>query len=498
MSRSGSSGTGGIRLRYSGIFIFAAKLSTTITGLIFMWILARFLPQSGFGGVYFISGILLYFTFPASVVPYWAAREIAVGKGGAKTSLAFNLLLSIPFFLGFLLLSPLLAAKGDVPTVALLAASPMVPLTFAISSFNNTVGVVRPAQLAGRDLAGDLVKIGFAVALVVVMKFGLPGAELSLSSAYVASAAYLYRRYREIEGQESRAEWRRALKWVALSWVTLLTGALSSFYAGADKLLLGLISEQQLGAYGAALLLSSQLSAVSGLSSALYPYVLRSGELEKGTRQVGDLTLMFSIPMLFGLLTFGRQLLSVLSRHYGVASLSLLPMLAAAYFITSSFYPLMDSVVLGSEKVDIAPRELRSSKFFGYLLLQALSLLVMLPIMWILALFYGALGMSVAVLAGAVLKLTGRFIIGKGKLKALFSPALAAKFITSSLLMSALLLILPSRGTMQVLLDVLMGAAVYFTVLIALDSGLRHTFVSGFRAFLRDEIASRHPIQSDL
>ncbi|MFP3219743.1 MAG: hypothetical protein RXR41_01090 [Candidatus Marsarchaeota archaeon] len=471
-------------LRYSGLLVFASKITTAFTGLYFMWILARNLTQQEFGGVYFINGVLAFFLFFSGVIPYWSSREVAVRKGGAYVSLLSNLFLSLPFTLVYLGLAGMFSAEGHVPYLAVLVAAPIISLTFLLSSTNGSINALNPASLAGTELAGDLLKIVLALFLVVSLKLGLVGAEASISAAYLASAVYSFRSLRKLAHENVMWDVRRVARWLSLSWLIAASSVVSYFYNGLDKFLLGLISEPALGAYGMALLLASQLNPVSSISTALYPHVLRAGgEDKKASRDLLALTLTFSVPMLFGLVFFSVPLLSVFSRKY--AQLSALPLfsLAAAYFISSTFFSFLDSLIYGGERVDIGVRDLFRSKFFQGFLMQLVVLAVMIPVMWEAGLKFGALGMSIAVLIGALLKLLGRLLIAGKRASGVFPHRTFFNSLVSASLMSAVLVCLPHGRSLLVIAEVFLGAAIYFGLMYLLDRQFR-----GYAFYVRNKL----------
>ena len=71
-----------IRLQYSGYVMFAAKLTSVATGLIFQFMLARAIatesPEYAIWGN--IGTLLPYFTLLAGIVPFWVMRCVTRGK----------------------------------------------------------------------------------------------------------------------------------------------------------------------------------------------------------------------------------------------------------------------------------------------------------------------------------------------------------------------------------------------------------------------------------
>lgn len=463
-----------VRLRYSGLVVFLSKVATAFTGLYFMWLLARNLTQSSFGGVYFINGTLAFFIFFAGVIPYWSTRDVATGRGGAYVSLTFNLVMSVPFLVMYVIMASYFAGQGHISDLALLAASPIIILTFTLSSMTSTINALSPQSLAGMELLGDIIKIVAAFFLVLSFRLGLVGAEISISAAYLTSVVYAYVKLRKIVHEKTMWDFQRIKKWLSLSWLVAFSAIISYFYGGLDKYFLGIISETELGTYAIALLLARQLNPVSSLSTALYPHILRAGgEDKKASRDVLALILIFSVPMVFGLIIFSSPLLSIFSKHYALVSKWPLLLLAIAYFISSSFFSFFDSLIYGSEKIELTSRQLFQSKFFQGLLMQATVLAVMAPVMWVLAVRFGAVGMAFAILIGSMLMLTGRIFIAGKRIRGIFPLDSFLRSVLSSIIMSFILLLLPRSHSYIIILDVFVAAVVYFASMYVIDKRVR-------------------------
>jgi hypothetical protein len=121
-----------IRLQYSGYVIFAARLISVATGLLFQFMLGRAIaaesPEYAIWGN--INTVLPYFTLLAGVVPFWVMRSVTRGKeGAAKTGFAINLIFALITTTVYLVIIPiflpmLLSEAGVVNPVAYL------PFTF--------------------------------------------------------------------------------------------------------------------------------------------------------------------------------------------------------------------------------------------------------------------------------------------------------------------------------------------------------------------------------
>jgi O-antigen/teichoic acid export membrane protein len=72
-----------IRLQYSGFVIFAAKMVSVSTGLIFQFMVARVLSEVEYDLWFNINDITAYFVLMAGVLPFWTMRFVARDKEGA-------------------------------------------------------------------------------------------------------------------------------------------------------------------------------------------------------------------------------------------------------------------------------------------------------------------------------------------------------------------------------------------------------------------------------
>src|SRR3990170_2334222 len=106
-----------IRLQYTGFVIFAAKLLSVATGLIFAFMIARSTTGPEYDLWFNINDVLAYFTLLSGVVPFWVMRCVARGKErAAKTGFATNLLISIISTIAYLASVPfVLSALGIAP-----------------------------------------------------------------------------------------------------------------------------------------------------------------------------------------------------------------------------------------------------------------------------------------------------------------------------------------------------------------------------------------------
>lgn len=73
-----------IRLRHSGFIIFAAKILSVVTGIIFTLMITRNTDQAGYGVWNNVFDVTAYFTIFAGALPFWIVRFVARGKRAQK------------------------------------------------------------------------------------------------------------------------------------------------------------------------------------------------------------------------------------------------------------------------------------------------------------------------------------------------------------------------------------------------------------------------------
>jgi O-antigen/teichoic acid export membrane protein len=85
-----------IRLQYSGFVVFAAKMISVVTGLIFQFLVAWSTSKAQYDIWFNINDVIAYFTVLVGVAPFWVMRFVARGKeGSTKTGFMTNLFVSV-------------------------------------------------------------------------------------------------------------------------------------------------------------------------------------------------------------------------------------------------------------------------------------------------------------------------------------------------------------------------------------------------------------------
>ena len=85
---------GGYGLRSTGLLVFAARIISAFTGLLFAVMAFRWLTPAGVGTWEVIVTIVTFASYPVGVVAFWATRDIARGRMVGRTAFTVGVLLS--------------------------------------------------------------------------------------------------------------------------------------------------------------------------------------------------------------------------------------------------------------------------------------------------------------------------------------------------------------------------------------------------------------------
>ena len=477
---------GGVRVRYSGLILFAGNLASFLLGFVFSVLIARNLSLEDMGVWFFLGSVLAYFEIVEKALPYWATRDSARGEMITRTSIFVNFLVSLPPTLLFMLLSPFFSSLIDAPLTVFLIGGLLIPLYYVSSAEVAVITALCPHLSGPRAIIIDAVKI---VLSLVLLGYGLPGILFAVVVANLVFIVYgwvVLRRWME-PGLKLKWAWRRLRHF----WLPLQRHIAGYVKQAADVFILGaMTSAVALSSYGIALTISRTFKAANSLTSAIYPKLIsKKGMLTmRELESVFKFQYMFTVPMLVGGLVLAPNLITIFGSKYLEGVPSLLILIPSGFMGTVS--NLLRNLVRGAERVDETlevgfGRLLRSRLFLA----EAASYLSMATIIAASILtipMIGAMGAAVARLSSDIISLTfftalySRVFPLKPALSGVFKPAAAA------LPMAVLLFLFPPVGSVQTLLWIVWGALVYFATLYLLDAEAR-----GLWRAARREVASR-------
>jgi O-antigen/teichoic acid export membrane protein len=468
-----------IRLRYSGLAVFGSRLFQILTGFIFTIAVTRNLTTHEFGVWQNIGDLQGYFTVFATALPSWQVRYLARGRREAgKTGILLNLLLSLPFAVAFLTLSPIFAKAFATSTIYYALAALQVVELYLIPSAEGLSQALKPQVLGYAQVLREIVKLGVAVPLIIVFKLGILGAIVAVAIMYGFDITYLLYNFKDLLKEKLRLE--LAKDWAKGSLFTLygtIAGRVGTFDA---LILITVVGVNARALYGAASVIGSLITYPIALSIGLYPRLLAGGG-RKEIETTIKTTYLFAFPMAAGAIIYAESFLTILNPTYTPAKTILTLIAVGAFF--ACFSSILDTVIYGLEKVDLSGKlifqELLKSNFFRlptiwYLLSSAYLIIVYLvtshashdPIGGTLRFITVNL---VFTLIGAVIRYRiSQRIIHYAIPKDLFKYSLAA------LVMAVVLYILPApKRIIAMFSAVSFGATLYFGILAIIDPEIR-------------------------
>lgn len=349
-----------ISLRKTGIVVFAARIASIFTGLVFLVMMTRSLSAQQFGLYEVITDIVAFSAYPAGLVAFWATRDIAREKMYGKTAIVLNIALSALGIGAYLVLSYFSAARvapSDLQT--LVFAAILVPASYLNQAANSVVQGHKPVVLGYAVIFSEASKLLVAFPLLVVYKVGIDGVILAVLAANLAQGISSGLLAGDALSKPVSVE--QGKRWLAHSWLPMMT-TLPLILSVADTYIASLAARGTVlvGHYQAAFSVATLAGYSLYLASATYPLMLKGGGDHVASMTL-DLTLAFGIPMAVGAAVLATPILHILNAQYADAStaLGILAFSALCFTVSSVF----DQVLLGRDRVDVD----ESSKFRDYL-----------------------------------------------------------------------------------------------------------------------------------
>jgi O-antigen/teichoic acid export membrane protein len=479
-----------IRIHYSGLVIFASKILSVSTGMIFTLLLTREditgITTDQLGIWSNVSDLTGYFTILAPAFPFWVTRFVAREKeGAAKTGFLANLVLAVAALILYIPLVQLIAPALNVSAyinLYLLASAQIVNIHM-LGVLEACLQAKKPQAIGYGLLLGELCKISLAYLFMVVLRQHLFGAMVALIIAIAVQIMY----YVKLVSHEfrQRIQWSYVKEWVKGSTVNIYTLIGNHIAAFVFILLFVYGGQDARGYYMTAAVIANIIIYSTFLSYALYPKLLATNNLEEVTTSF-KMVLMFAIPMTVGALAMPDSYLMILGEPYREV-VPILTILAVDALIATlgSFY---NSVIFGVEKLDaearISLRQLAKSNMFKVFTLPYIHSMITLPTtFFVLSNF----ALNQPVQAGvyvAVINMTARImmfiilcLIVRRTVSIAVPWANIAKYVFASAVMGATLFVIPHPTRMHLtLIYTALGGLFYLTLLMLIDEEARALF----------------------
>lgn len=492
-----------IRLRYTGIVAFLARLSSIATGFAFTILVTRNLTVSDFGLWQYISILFSYLLFPNMLINYWSTRFVARGYTVGKTHLCLSLMFSTIAIMVFLSLSIWSSSSLNADIHIFIVASITLPFIYLAQALEALASGHRPDLLQYGFMLFEISKIIFGIFFVLLLKMGFYGVLISVMLAYATQATFLA--IQQLRLLMPSIDWKIATQWIKSSWLpayALVPHTLMALDAFVVTMLAG--STEPIAYWRAAQVIFGMVGYSVYLASALYPKLLSGGGV-KDIEVALKLVLMFIVPMVVGAFTLAKPLLGILRSDYIVAS----DILRIGIFATAiySISNVLGSAITGLEEVDkdgkLSFHKLLRSKLF---LLPSINMVTSsIYIIFIYIFTQSILSTSresaylsipfyanVALLIIHTFTLAYLYILIKRSLNFSFPKASLLKYVAASSPMAVVFYLYPPSGSIMTVVEALLGGCIYFSILFVIDKESRELVKAGMK-FIQDKFSYKNP-----
>ncbi|MFB0522608.1 MAG: hypothetical protein ACETV1_02465 [Candidatus Bathyarchaeia archaeon] len=472
-----------IRLRYSGLVVFATNVLSIATRLAFMLMVTRSISADEYGIWGNVGDVYEYFIVFAGIFPFWATRFVARGHmGSAKTGLIGNALLSIALASINLATVPILLPALKVSSLYTLLyglLSVEIVEWYALTALEAIVQAKQPQSKGYGTLLYETCKVIVGFILIMQFKLGLLGALCSMLISYFFQIVF-YIKLTISEIRES-VDWTFLKGWVKASPINLYSIAGNRIAAVRLIFLFIYGGELARAYYGAAVTIAGIIGYSSTLAYALYPKLLSEANVEDVHVSL-KMVLSFAVPMAVGAIALSDAYLAILNPVYAKAKLVLSVLAMDTLCMVLS--QLFDMVIMGYEKVDVKASvpfwQLAKSRLFKIFTIPYIQSAVTLPATFIILNYVVKTPLEATtyfVLIGLTVHLAMllyRYVIARECSSFSFPWKTTGKYVIASAVMTTILsaIAFPARLSLTVGRTFL-GAAAYFVTLALIDEETR-------------------------
>jgi O-antigen/teichoic acid export membrane protein len=489
-------------LRSSGLLVFAGRIISAFTGLLFTVMVARWLSPSNFGTWEVITTLVTFSAYPVGTVAYWATRDIARGRMIGRTALLGGGLLSglgLLLYFGFTYAT---YSRIASPLVPFLLGALLVPLSYWSALANSIVQGFKPGVYGYSLVISEIAKLLVAYYALYIDKLGIDGVILALMAAYFVQSVVSTHFIRITTAE--RFEFAQMKRWSRLAWLPAFS-YLPVDLAIADSYIVALgFGTAIVGYYQVAFIIASVVGYSSGLAFSLYPLLLRGGD-ERLPAQSIEYSLLFAVPMAAGSVAIAGPILYLFGAKYLPGSMGLATL--AIMFVFNTLSWIVDQTLLGTEKADLGDRpSFRALARSNLMFVPAINILY--GVVYITSLYFSlyyatssgySTSSAVAIWAVVELVATVAFMLVKARRARRYAKLLpgvsVVYYLVSATAMAGLVyllsgpLLIQGVGTlaygMRLIGLSLLGGAVYFGLVYLLDSRFRdlaHAFLRRIRS----------------
>jgi len=471
-----------IRVRLSGFALFVGNIASFLLGFVFVVLISRNLSQGDLGAWFFIGSLLSYFQVFEKVLPYWVIRDSARGTKLARTSATSNSLMAIPLFIGFVIASFAVADVVEIDITLFLIAAFLLPLYYVQDPITSIIYARRPHLASLRNPIIDGVKIPVALLL---LPYGLKGVLIAVILANLTYLVYSIIVVRDEIEDKLRFDWlKKRLKHL---WLPLFQSASGYISSASDSFLVGvLLSPTDLAYYGIGITISNVIRSSRQISLPFSVKLLSKGETDRReVRSLLKFISIFIIPMLVGGMVLAPDLFRIFGKVYMKNAWILPPLLIAAALTTysSAFRGLLKGLEKVDRTLDVGYKELLRSMLFIIDSMDYLFTAVIIALSVLLIPLMGGFGAAISRLTASLILFLILAYMSRRYLPSRRIIVDLAKICAACLPMTAFLIFFKPISSITTLINIAVGAAIYFTTLYAIDSESRALIKSFVKEF---------------
>jgi O-antigen/teichoic acid export membrane protein len=473
-----------IRVQYSGLVIFAAKILSVATGFVFQFIVALSLNEQQYDLWFNINDIANYFVLLSGVLPFWAMRYVTRDKEGAiKTGVFANLTISAAASIVYLLLVPtvlsaLHVSQAFLPIYLLMAIQ--IIEVHSISIMESCLQARIPQRVGYGLLVQQFTKVLLGYVLIVLFNQLLLGAVVTTIVAFALQIFfYVKTLFSELKKKLCFGYIREWLKGSIFNMYNVIGNQIAAYIF---IMLFAYGGDGARGILGAGATIVNVITYSSFLSFALYPKLLA----ERRTDEVSStlkMVLMFAIPLTIGALALPDSYITLLRSGTAGAG-PVLMVLAVDAFVTviSGFYT---SILYGMENVDegsrLSIRQFTKSRMFIAFSLPYLHSAITLPTAFYLLTNYAQDQPFQAALYVSAINAIARFamfiilyFVVRGMVQIHIPWKSISKYVFAATVMGGILYFTPHPTSRLVTLaETAIGGLIYIGLLAAIDKDVR-------------------------
>ena len=338
-----------IRVTYTGLIALAIRLSSIITGLIFILIVTRQLSQEEFGTWGVINGIAVYAVVIHPIITYWATREIARGEKSGKTVLFSSSAFSLVGLIIYILVASFVSLQSDAEFNVLIFAAILIPVIFLNDSLTAINLGYKPQVISYGFLSFEITKIPLGLVFVYFLQMGIEGAIISTFGGYIPSIIIMGIKARRVLISSINVTFVK--RWLKLFWVPTYRN-IPPLISMSDVIVFSTITGSVSGVayYAAARTIGFLVAHIGSFSQALYPKLLESEKHEFLGENLIKL-FYFAFPLVGLSIVLAKPGLFALNPIYEIAEMAVI-ILAIRGFLTT-LEKILFQALQGIEKVDI-------------------------------------------------------------------------------------------------------------------------------------------------